>query len=166
MFAMIGGLYLLQTPALPTHRFVPSSAELDVVSNGGTAVPPACSRQVAASVTNEGLGLQVAPGDANTQFTVYPHSVILLYGYEDSSPELSSKAPVCNFDSTDVGSSTEVTYFLERPGEATVYFIDSAAHVSVVRIVIAASPPPSSIPGWTGADPRNTGRYLWCCSPI
>ncbi len=146
--AILGGVYLIQTPALGTHKFVPSSAELDVLSKGGTALPSDCSRQVARSVTNEGLGLQVAPGDADTEFTVYPHSVILVYGYENASPELSSKAPVCNLDSVDVGSSTEVTYLLERPGEVTVYFINSDAHVSVARIIVSASPPPSSTPGW------------------
>jgi len=148
VFAILGGFYLIQTPVLPTHRFVPSSTELDVVGKGGTAVPPGCSHQVARSVKDEGLGLQVAPGDADTEFTVYPHSVILVYGYENVSPELSSKAPVCTLDWTDLGGSSEVTYFLERPGEATVYFIDSDARVSAARIVVTASPSPSSIPGW------------------
>jgi hypothetical protein len=148
VFAMIGGLYLIQTPTLPTHQFVPSAAELDVLRTGGTGTPPNCSGQIANSVSNEVYGAEVNPREANTEITVYPNSLVLIDG---NSPEISANAPLCNLaSSSSTGDgSAEVTYFAERPGVATIYFIDSDAHVSVAKIVVTGSTPPSSMSGWT-----------------
>ena len=146
VFAMVGGLYLIQTPTWPTHQFVPSTAELDVLRTGGTGTPSDCSSQIANSVSNKGYGAEINPREANTEITVYPNSLVLIDG---NSPEISANAPLCNLASSTVGGgSTEVTYVAERPGDATIYFIDSDAHVSVAKIVVTASTPPSSLPGW------------------
>ena len=146
VFAMIGGLYLVQTPTLPTHQFVPSTAELDVLRTGGTATPPDCSGQIANSESNEGYGAEINPREANREITVYSNSLVLIDG---NSAEISANAPLCNLASSSVGGgSTEATYVAERPGVATNYFIGSDANVSVAKIVVTASTPPSSIPGW------------------
>ena len=148
VFAILGGLYLIQTPSLPTHRFAPSLGDLAVLHNGGTAVPRSCPDSVESSVPDEGLGLSVTPLNASTQFTVYPHSELLVYGDEDYSPEFSASAPACQLDDSDGFTSSETTYYLEGPGRITVYFIDKSAQVSVVRVAVTASPPPSTWPGW------------------
>ena len=147
VFAMIGGLSLIHIPTLPTHQFVPSPPELDVLRTGGTGTPPDCSGQVANSVSNQGYGAEINPREANTEITVYPDSLVLIDG---NSPEISANAPLCNLASSSSVSSAsaEVTYVAERPGVATIYFIDSDAHVSVAKILVTASTPPSSLPGW------------------
>jgi hypothetical protein len=143
--AVIGGHYLLETSsAFPTHTFVPSSAELGVVSRGGTANPPGCT----SSGASEGPGLAITEKSANTEFTVYPHSVIEIFDDPGFTSEISSKAPVCDYAASFAGAETTASYLFERPGEATVYFISEAAHVYVVKILVTASSPPSSTPGW------------------
>jgi len=159
VFAIVGGNFLIKTPSFPTHRFVPSRADLAVVHKGGTAVPPICS--VSAVNAAPGYGLGVAPGNANEQFTVYPDTVIGVFGNEET-PEVSARAPVCQLDAED---SLETAYYVEGPGAVTVYFIDRAAHVSVVRIRVTSSSPPSTLPGWVlivlGGLACISGVVLW-----
>ncbi len=161
--AIIGGNYLIKTPSLPTHRFVPSPGDLAVVHKGGTAVAPSCSESAAYSAPDYGLG--VTPGSANTQFTVYPHTVIGVFGNEEYSPELSASAPVCALDDSFGLDSLKTDYYLKRPGTFTVYFIDPTAQVSVVRIVVTSSSPPSTLPGWVliflGGVACLCGVVLW-----
>ena len=145
---ILGGFYLIHTPALPSHRFVLSPGELAAIASGGPTDPPTCSESIESSTANVGVGVQVAAVDADSQFTVYPHSVIQLYGTDASPPEFSSAAPVCELDDTEAGNLTAATYYAEQPGKVTVYFVDGATHISVVRIVVTASAPPSSKPGW------------------
>jgi len=42
VLAIVGGNYLIKTPSIPTHRFVPSPRDLAVVHDGGTALPASC----------------------------------------------------------------------------------------------------------------------------
>jgi hypothetical protein len=145
--AIVGGLLLIQVPPLPTHHFVPSSRELAVLRVGGTAIPSNCPDDIENSERSslDGAdGLLVKSRDADTQFTVYPHGIILLSG--PVTPEISTSAPICQLTSSDVGEYVEDSYYLERPGSVTVYFISSTG-VSVVRVVATASSPPSILPG-------------------
>lgn len=146
VLAIVGGNHLIKTPSLPSQRFVPSPADLAVVSKGGTAAPPGCSDSAASSAPDYALG--VGPGDADTQFNVYPDTVILVFGTEEYSPELSAPSPACALYSDGFGPSATAYYYLERPGKITVYFIDRAAQVSVVRIDVTSSSPPATLPGW------------------
>jgi len=91
--------------------------------------------------------------------------VILVFGNEEHSPELSASAPACELFSDGSGPSETAYYYLKRPGTVTVYFIDRAADVSVVRIVVTSSSPPSTLPGWIpvflGALSCLCGVVLW-----
>jgi len=141
---LIWGFSLINSgpvPALPTHHFNPSAADLAVLRVGGTAVPPSCSEPDL--VPDNGLGFTIAPGNADTQFTVYRHSLMTVNGDQDQTPEFSASAPMCQFESAAVGANSSTSYFLERPGRVTVYFIQGS-QVSVVRIVVTSSSPPSN----------------------
>jgi hypothetical protein len=145
--AIVIGIVVIQVPSLPTQRFVPSSRELAVVRIGGTATPPSCSDAIESSEDSNLYGadaLLVTSRDADTQFTVYPGSIILLSG--SVTPEISASAPVCQLTSVDRGAYSEEGYYLEHPGKVTVYFISSAG-VAVVRVVATASSSPSALPG-------------------
>jgi hypothetical protein len=139
---VLGGLYLIQAPLpLPTHRFTPSAAELAVPRAGGTALPPRCSSTATNPPSNNLLGFTINPGDADTQFTVYPHSEMVLPAAPDYEAKFSANAPICQLGRGE--------YYVERPGKITVYFISTTAEVSVVRIVVTASSPPATpAAGW------------------
>jgi len=147
--AIIGGVIQLPSTAVPTHRFLPSPAQLDILSRGGTAIAPDCS------TANDGdPSVEVTTADADKHFTVYTHSVIAVDTVGNDSAEVSFHAPLCNLDSESSGgvpqfslpTYSDVDYYAERPGTATIYFIDSDAHVSVVEVTVTSASPPSSLP--------------------
>jgi hypothetical protein len=140
---IIAGYSLAQKLPYPTqHSFLPTQTELDVLRTGGTADPQDCSDSARTSASDDGDGTAVVPAEADTQFTVYPHTVVMLNGGGSYTPEISASAPACQLD-VDYGATG---YYLERPGKMTVYFIGANNHVSVVSIVITGAAPPSSAP--------------------
>jgi hypothetical protein len=161
--AIVGGVYLAQAPAVPTRTFVPSPGELAVLQRGGTADPPGCPSSDVGVAPDSGL--TVTPAEADTQFTVYPRSSILVYVGQDYSAELSASAPACDLDDSQGLNVAETTYYLNRPGKVTVSFIDRDDHVSVVSIVVTSASPPSATPGWAlillGVLACGFGIVLW-----
>ena len=141
LMSVIGGLYLIQTPPkLPTHRFTPTATDLGVLHTGGTAIRPSCP-ETANPPWETALGFTIGPSGANTQFTVYPMSDMLLPGVQNYEALFSASAPICEFASGG--------YYVERPGRFSVYFISTSGQVSVVRVVVIPSGPPAApIAGW------------------
>jgi hypothetical protein len=71
------------------------------------------------------------------------HGVIAVYGDQNQNTGILSVYSCLSFESETVAANSSTTYFLKRLGKVTVYFIQGA-QVSVVRIVVTASSPPSS----------------------
>lgn len=149
--AVLGALYLIQTPPkLPTHRFTPSAADLAVRHTGGTAVPQRCSSTGAKPPGDNQLGFMINPEDADTEFTVYPGSDMVVTGMTSGSDktnghryqtEFSASAPICAIN--------HGHFYVVRPGNITVYFISTRAHVSVAKVIVTTSSPPTTpIAGW------------------
>lgn len=150
-----------------SQSFVPTAAELAVRSTGGTTDPSPCPSSVAQNAPDYELALNA--GSANTSFTVYAHSLIGVYQgpyhHQDFSAELSNTVSTCTLQSS-AGEAISQTYYLERPGTLFVYYLGDNNAVRVVKIVITAASPPSTLPGWTfflaGALLLVVGGVLTC----
>jgi hypothetical protein len=143
----IVGLYLLLTPGLVSHRFSPSLAQQSVMRTGGTGIPPSCSPAQASSASSAGI-LQIVPLDADTEYTVYPHSEFVIVETGSSSAELSKNAPVCSLGGLGGSGSNETTYAVVRPGTVTIYFVDGSARVSVAELKVSSWWLTPSLIGW------------------